>query len=120
MIARVFEEAARVHAQRLVTARELPADTIVGRWWKDETVEIDVLGLSGTRPVLAGECRWQAAPLVQRDLLELQRRAAHLPAPGPDGLTYAFWSRGGSDPTLRTHPEVRLFTPADVVGGAAG
>lgn len=117
-VARVFEEAARGHAQRLVTAGELPEDTIVGRWWKDETVEIDVLGLSGSQPVLVGECRWQSTPLLQRDLVHLQRRAAHLPAPGPQELTYAFWCRGGADESLAHHPQVRIFTPADMVGSA--
>ncbi|MFU8872185.1 ATP-binding protein [Micromonospora sp. SL4-19] len=115
-LARVFEAAARDHAQRLVAAGALPGDTIIGRWWKDETVEIDVLGLADDEPVLVGECRWQAEPLAQRDLGELQRRAAYLPPPGRAGLTFAFWSRGGADDTLASHPGVRTFTPADIVG----
>ena len=114
-LARVFEAAARDHAQRLVTAGMLPSDTVIGRWWKDEVVEIDVLGLTGERPVLVGECRWQAKPFTQRDLSELQRRAAHLPPPDETGLTYAFWSRGGADAALVAHPAVRTFTPADIV-----
>jgi AAA+ ATPase superfamily predicted ATPase len=93
-LARVFEGAARDHAQRLVAAGTLPADTIIGRWWKDETVEIDVLGLTDDRPTLV----------------------AHLPPPGPAGLTYAFWSRDRSDGPLATHPQVRVFTPADIIG----
>jgi AAA+ ATPase superfamily predicted ATPase len=116
-LARVFEHAARAHAQRLVASGALPSDTIVGRWWKDETVEIDVLGLSGDQPILVGECRWQAKRLAQRDLSDLQRRAAHLPPPGPAGLTFAFWSRGGADESLAGHPEVRAFTPDDIVDG---
>jgi hypothetical protein len=32
--------------------------------------EIDVLAVSGTRPVLVGECRWQAKPVTGRDLAE--------------------------------------------------
>jgi AAA+ ATPase superfamily predicted ATPase len=114
-LARVFEAAARTHAQRLVDEGELPDDTIVGRWWKDETVEIDVLGLSGDQPVLIGECRWQTKPLTIRDLGDLQRKAAHLPPPGPAGLRYAFWSRGGPDPELATHPGVHSYGPADIV-----
>ncbi|GAA0731520.1 AAA family ATPase [Dactylosporangium roseum] len=114
-LARVFEAAARDHAQRLVAAGTLPSDTVIGRWWKDETVEIDVLGLTGDRPVLVGECRWQAKPLTQRDLGDLRRRAAHLASPGSAGLTFAFWSRGGVDETLTNHPEIRSFTPADIV-----
>ncbi|GGM63914.1 DUF234 domain-containing protein [Dactylosporangium sucinum] len=57
-----LKAAARDHAQRLVASGTLPSDTVIGRWWKDETVEIDVLGLTGDRPVLVGECRWQAKP----------------------------------------------------------
>lgn len=117
-LARVFEAAARDHAQRLVAAGTLPSDTVVGRWWKDETVEIDVLGLAGDEPVLVGECRWQAKPLTQRDLSDLQRRAAHLSPPGQAGLTFAFWTRGGADETLARHPDVRTFTPADILDTA--
>ena len=117
-VARVFEAAARDHAQRLVTSGTLPGDTLIGRWWKDETVEIDVLGLAGDQPVLVGEARWQTKPLVQRDLVDLRRRAGHLPPPGKAGLALAFWSRGGGDGTLTGDPEVRTFTPADVLAGA--
>jgi AAA+ ATPase superfamily predicted ATPase len=114
-LAQVFEAAARDHAARLVTAGDLPPDTVVGRWWKDETVEIDVLGLAGDHPVLVGECRWQATPLTARDLGDLQRRAAHLPEPGPAGVRYAFWSRGGADPALTGRTDVLTFTPADLL-----
>ncbi|MEU2613045.1 ATP-binding protein [Micromonospora sp. NPDC007271] len=117
-LARIFEAAARDHAQRLVAAGALPSDTVVGRWWKDETVEIDVLGLAGDEPILVGECRWQAKPLTPRDLSDLQRRAAHLPSPGHAGLTFAFWSRGGAEEALASHPGVRTFTPADILDAA--
>jgi AAA+ ATPase superfamily predicted ATPase len=113
-LARVFESAARDHARRLVAAEGFPPETVVGRWWKDETVEIDVLALAGEQPVLVGECRWQAGPLTVRDLGDLRRRAAHLSEPA---LTYAFWSRGGADAALAGHPEVRTFTAADLVDG---
>ncbi|MEV0606344.1 DUF234 domain-containing protein [Polymorphospora rubra] len=114
-VARVFEAAAREHAQRLVTRGMLPGETIIGRWWKDETVEIDVLGLTGDQPALVGECRWQTKPLTQRDLADLRRRAAHLPSPGDAGPIFAFWARGSADESLAAHPEVRTFTPADIL-----
>lgn len=114
-LARVFEAAARDHAQRLVAAGALPSDTVVGRWWKDETVEIDVVGLTGDEPVLVGECRWQSKPLTQRDLIDLRRRGAYLPLPGDAGVTFAFWSRGGVDEKLAANPEVRAFSPADIL-----
>jgi Archaea bacterial proteins of unknown function len=63
-VSATFKQLAREHAVRLVAAGPLPADTIVGRWWRDETVEIDVLGLSGDRPVLVGEAKWQREPLT--------------------------------------------------------
>jgi AAA+ ATPase superfamily predicted ATPase len=111
-LGRVFEEAARAHVGRLVVAGELPPDTLVGRWWKDETVEIDVLATVATGPVLVGECRWQTKPIDHRDVTALRRKAAHLPAPG-DELIFAFWSRNeGQDGPA--HPDVRIFTPADI------
>jgi AAA+ ATPase superfamily predicted ATPase len=116
-VARVFEAAGRDHAQRLVTAGTLPPDTVIGRWWKDETVEIDVLGLTGQEPVLVGECRWQAKPITQRDLTDLRRKAAYLPPPGPAGLTFAFWSRGGVEEAPAKHPDVRTFGPGDILHG---
>jgi hypothetical protein len=58
-VSATYEQLARDHAVRLVEEGRLPADTIVGRWWRDEMVEIDVLGLSGDRPVLVGEVKWQ-------------------------------------------------------------
>lgn len=119
-VARVFESAARDHTQRLAAAGRLPADTVVGRWWKDETAEIDVLGLAGDGPVLVGECRWQTKPLTLRDLSDLRRRASHLPPAGPAGLTFGFWSRGGGDETLTSHPEVYTFTPADMLDASPG
>jgi AAA+ ATPase superfamily predicted ATPase len=114
-VARVFEAEARAHAQRLVAAGELPADTVIGRWWRDELAEIDVLGLGPDGPVLIGEARWQAKEVTERDLAELRRKAAHLPeAPKPP--TYAFWSRGGPSAALARRPDVRAFTPDDMVG----
>jgi hypothetical protein len=113
----VFEAQARAHAQRLVAAGELPEDAVVGRWWRDEQAEIDVLALSGDRPVLVGECRWQAGELTERDLAELRRRAGHL-AGDVSQVTYAFWSRGGASEALARHPDVRTFTPADLFAPA--
>lgn len=113
-LARVFEAAARDHAQRLVASGALPPEAVVGRWWKDEKVEIDVLALAGDQPVLVGECRWQTKPLSQRDLNDLRRRAAHLPPPARS-LMFAFWSTGGADESLADHPDVLTFAPADVV-----
>jgi uncharacterized protein len=115
-VGRVFEAEARNHAGRLVASGELPPDTLIGRWWRDEVAEIDVLGLAGDGPVLVGECRWQAKELTERDLAELRRRAGHLGTPVTPGTTYAFWARGGPTSGLARHSDVRTFTPADLVG----
>jgi DNA-binding transcriptional ArsR family regulator len=112
-VAKVFEAAGQAHAQRLVTSGDLPPDTLIGRWWRDETAEIDVLGLGPEGPVLVGECRWQTKEVTERDLAELRRRAAHLDASPP--LIYAFWTRGGPTPALASHPDVRTYTPIDLL-----
>jgi len=112
-VGKVFESAARAHAQHLVATGELPRDSIVGRWWRDETAEIDVLALRDDEPVLVGESRWQGKPLTERDLSDLRRKAAHLPR--ADRPVFAFWSRGEATDALRDHPDVRLFGPADVL-----
>lgn len=114
-LGRVLESQARAHARRLVTEGRLPPDTVIGRWWRDEMAEIDVLGLSGERPVLIGECRWQAKPVSERDLAELRTRAAALGTPSAEAV-YAFWTRGGATPALRRHPDVLSFMVADLLG----
>jgi AAA+ ATPase superfamily predicted ATPase len=114
-LARVFEAEARAHAQRLVEAGELPADTVVGRWWRDETAEIDVLGLSQTAPVLVGEARWQASQILARDLAELRRKTSYLAA-APAAIRYAFWARGGAAAAVLSHPDVYVYTPTDMLG----
>jgi AAA+ ATPase superfamily predicted ATPase len=109
-VANVFERACRAHAERLVLSGALPDDTIVGRWWRDESAEIDVLGLRGDRPVLIGGCRWQSKPFSERDLAELRRKAAWLSV--SEELRFAFWSRGDG---LAGHADVWSFSPDDVV-----
>jgi hypothetical protein len=108
----IFEAGARAHAQRLVAARRFPADTVVGRWWIDETVEIDVLGLSNDGPVLVGECKWSNRTVTPRDLAEVRAKAVHLRAPCLP--TFCYLSRGELDPAAVT-PDLLRFGPDDVV-----
>lgn len=115
-LAWVFEAEARAHAQRMVGGGELPPDAVIGRWWRDELAEIDVLALRGDRPVLIGESRWQSTELTERDLADLRRKAGYLPVAATPETTYAFWSRGGPSEALARHPDVRAYTPADLVG----
>jgi uncharacterized protein len=111
-IGRVFEGACLQHAVTLVRDGVLPADMIIGRYWRDETAEIDVMGLSGDRTALLGECRWQTAPVASRDLLELQRKLAYVPASAED-VTFMFWTRTGLAP-----PDfpATVYSADDIVG----
>jgi AAA+ ATPase superfamily predicted ATPase len=111
-LGRVFEGACRAHAALLVRDNELPGDMIIGRWWRDEVAEIDVLGISADRTALLGECRWQTAPLTSRDVLELQRKISFVPEPAAD-IRLMFWTRTGA-----TEPgfPARAYSAADIVG----
>lgn len=110
--ARVFEQACREHAALLVRRHVLPAEMVVGRWWRDETAEVDVLGLLGDRTGLLGECRWQTAAVTSRDLVELQRKLAYVPEPAAQVL-FRFWTRtGAASPGLG----VTVHSADDVVG----
>ena len=97
----VFEEQARAHARRLVQRGELPADLVIGRWWsgRGASVEVDVLGLRGSRTALLGEARWQSAPLGRRDLEVLRRTVSFVPNP-VDEPTLVLWGRGGVAPEV--------------------
>jgi uncharacterized protein len=116
-LGRVFEAAARDHAVRLVQAGELPHDLIIGRWWKDEHAEIDVLGLRGDRTALIGECRWQSKPITERDVGELYRKLRHVPSP-LDDVQLLFWSRAGLAPSLIGGDHtLRGYTAEPIVDG---
>lgn len=97
-VGRVFEEAARGHATRLVARGELPDDLVIGRWWASsgQPCEVDVLGLRGSRTALVGEARWQSRPLGLNDVRVLTAKIDRLPRP-EDDLTLALWGRGGVD-----------------------
>ncbi|MGH3868761.1 MAG: ATP-binding protein [Pseudonocardiaceae bacterium] len=121
-LGRVFEEAAREHAVRLVGSGEFPAEMTVGRWWRDKLAtvggadnpaQIDVLGLPGERTRLVGEARWQNHPLSLRDLQALRAKLSYLPEPHRD-VEFALWSRGGRSPAVSRESSVRLFTCADM------
>lgn len=111
-LARVFESACRDHAALLARHGDLPGDMIIGRWWHDETAEIDVLGIRGDQTALLGECRWQTAPLTSRDVLELQRKITFVPPPADD-IQLLFWTRTGA-----TEPgfPAAAYSAADVAG----
>jgi AAA+ ATPase superfamily predicted ATPase len=110
-VARVFESACRDHAALLAGDGEFPSDMIIGRWWRDETVEIDVLGISADRTGMLGECRWQKAPLTSRDVLELQRKISFVPEPAAE-VRLLFWTRTGA---VEPGFPARAYSVADVI-----
>lgn len=113
-VSATFEQLARDHAIRLVADGRLPPDTVIGRWWHDETVEIDVLGLSGDQAVLVGEAKWQRDPITQRDLHALHRRTLHLPTAATE-TQLAFWARNGiASDDRRADLNLWVFTPTDM------
>jgi len=75
----VFEDICRQFVVRAGGRRGLPETTKVGPWWStDAQTEIDVVGLDGKRPVLAGEVKW-SKQADRRDLRSLQDKVARLP-----------------------------------------
>lgn len=116
----VFEELARDHTRRLVAGGELPDDMVVGRWWSTsgQSVEVDVLGMRGTRSVLLGEARWQSRPLGGRDIAQLAAKAAAVPRPSADPRL-ALWGRGGVDASARSG-RVSGYDLADMLQAGEG
>lgn len=109
----VWEDIARAHAIRLVSHGELP-DLIVGRWWRDEEVEIDVLGLDHAgSAVLVGEAKWQDRPFDLGQLNTLRRKSL-VPLPASDTPILAIWSRNDVASEIEAIADVRTFTPQNV------
>ncbi len=79
-----WEEMCRDHVRRLAAAGALPVDvSTVGRWWnRDNSTEIDVVGLDDRRVVLAGSVKW-AATVSRPELQRLQAAAEALPDRAP-------------------------------------
>ncbi|HTW98873.1 MAG TPA: DUF234 domain-containing protein, partial [Acidimicrobiales bacterium] len=98
----VFEEQARADAIRRAAIGDLPIDARYGRWWtrRGQQVEIDVLGLVGTRTIVVGEARWDQRPLDNRVLEELRKKERSAPDPVPNPMLCT-WSRGGVTSELR-------------------
>lgn len=114
-IARVMESAARAHVQDMIRGGELPADAVVGRWWQDESAEVDVCALGpGDIPILVGECKWTSKPLSSRHLSELRRKAILIGGDDASPL-FAFWSRGGAAQLAESYPDVRSYTCDDLL-----
>ena len=109
----VFEEIARLHAIREVSGGRLP-ECIIGRWWKDEQVEIDVLGLdSDDNAVLIGEAKWQDRPFTPAQLAKVRASAAILPRVAASHRI-AIWSRNGFGENATQSADVTSYTAAEM------
>jgi AAA+ ATPase superfamily predicted ATPase len=110
-LARVFEAAAREHAVRLVQAGEFPVGMTVGRWWRDEIAEVDVLGLLDQQTRLLGEVKWRSGGPTNRDVHAMVSRLAYLP-PAHADLEQVFWTRAGSSSAAG---QIRHYTADDMI-----
>jgi uncharacterized protein len=75
-VAATFEASARRFISKRSATGDLPLAE-VGRWWgkvKQQQVEVDAVGLAGSRCEFVGEVKWQAAALTSRDLRDLKAR----------------------------------------------
>jgi len=79
-----WEEMCRDHVRRLAAGGALPVEvSAVGRWWnRDNSIEIDVVGLDDRKVVLAGSVKW-AASSGRTELRRLQAAVEALPNRAP-------------------------------------
>lgn len=112
----VFEATARAHAQHLLQQGKLPAELILGRWWADKpvAVEIDVLGLLGRQTYLVGEAKWRGEALTRTDLERLRQKVAFTPQPVPDPQLVLWGREGVTDEVKRMG--AWGFSAGDIVG----
>lgn len=111
-----WEEMCRDFLRRSATRGELPVPvTSVGRWWnRDNSVEIDVVGVADRRVVLAGSVKWSAS-VGRPELHRLRRAVESLPDRAPDVQLVLF----ARDRVRDVEPtEALTFTAADLYGGA--
>jgi AAA+ ATPase superfamily predicted ATPase len=106
-----WEEMCREFIQREAILGRLPVEVSrVGRWWnRDNSVEIDVVGLRGKEVVLAGSVKWSRS-VGTRELGALRRAVEALPDRADD-MRLALFAReevGVAD------PDVLTFTAADL------
>lgn len=98
----------------------------VGQWWYREH-EVDVVGLGAERTLVAGECKFQRAPVGHEALAQLERHVDELrwtPADGGDRtVAYALFARNGFAESVEEvadeRDDLRLFDADDVVDALA-
>jgi hypothetical protein len=73
-----WEEVCLQHLWRRLAADRIPVRFAqLGRWW-DGRDELDLVGLWRGKVMLAGECKWTAAPVDERILAALQEKSITL------------------------------------------
>jgi len=110
-VSHVFEDVAAQYVRRLSGSAVLPVLETVGKQWLDAG-DVDVVGATGGRVVVAGSAKWSRAFVKPGDLADLRRDVARI-APGSDPELLLF-SRSGFDPALRRVGRVRLVGLADL------
>lgn len=95
-------------------SRDLPVRvSFVGRWWnKDNSVEIDVVGMDGHDVVLAGSAKW-ARSAGARELDRLRRAAEALPRRA-DAMRFVLFARERIEGRIPS--DVLAFTARDLYG----
>jgi hypothetical protein len=96
--------------------------TQTGQWWDGEH-EVDVVGLTTGKTLIAGECTFQQSPLGYDALSKLERHVDELrwTPDGGGGRTeaYALFSRSGFNPSVEEaaseREDLHLFTVDEVV-----
>jgi uncharacterized protein len=84
----------------------------VGRWWNGNE-EIDLVAVTGDRPVFAAECKWSKRPVGIDILKDLRRKASLISSEGPENnLQLGLFSRSGFTKEIETlgkNGEIKLI-----------
>ena len=107
-----WEEMCREFARGQAARGSLPVPvSTIGRWWnRDNSVEIDVVGLDDRRVVLAGSVKW-GPTIGRRELVRLRHAVGALPDRAEDVQLVLF----GRDRAHEIHPDEALtFTAEDL------
>lgn len=110
----VYEEMARQYICRYSGTERLPVfvtdvseyqNTVKGEDRKLHQVEIDLVGYSGKKAVLAGECKFRSKPFDKGDLDSFLDKIRYLPAASP---YLAVFSLGGFDRDVKERKDILL------------
>lgn len=112
-----WEEMCRQFVRRKAAQSELSVRlSSVGRWWmRDNSVEIDVVGLRGREVALVGSAKWTRS-VGRTELRRLRAAARSLPRLADD-VVYALFAR---EEVRDVHPDEAItFTARDLFPAAA-